>query len=363
MKGKSQRVLIFVSLAILVCSLFVACTRKSTKQEVPPPTWSDIVRDYQYLPRTFYDLGYADDFAPGDSILEIKLFKSNHTINSNTQENLPPFGIAYVDPEDISASYPEGYFHRRFLEVNPNDYFVQRNQFWIQLFDALQANDILAAFSVIRRSDATFDTVGYLKDSCISAEEETCMTLKLIKPDAPRPTDYTWDYEWKNVYYLGARNIEREGFSLNIYKGLPYVENINEDPNHQDGTPFLRILGLDLVDLNGDPNPDGVVDYRQIDFGLGYLIFPNRHPFAPDPNQSFTGNPADTLKEKVESIYYGVHPQQPREDSKYYIYVELDTSKSTYYLARTPPMERAEEVTPNDRPLSPGGNGHLIRSR
>ena len=322
-------------------------------------TRADVIRDYQYLKRTFYDLGYDDDFASGDSIVEIKLFKSNTSINSNTAENPAPFGIAYVNPhpEDTATSYPEGSFKRRFQEIDPNDYFVQRGQYWIQFFRQLETNDILGAFYVVQHSDGvTFDTVGFLKDSCTSAEGEICMRLKLIKPDTPKPTDYTWEYEWKNVYYLNARNIEREGFRLDIYEGPPNAENINEDPNFQDSTLYLRIFGLDQLDLNADPNPDGIVDYRQIDFGLGYLIFPNQHPFAPYPNYSFTENPGDTLKDdnKVESIYSWDEPRQPIDDSKYYIHVQSSSRKSQFRLGHAPIIEGSDVVTLNGRTLTRG---------
>jgi len=313
------------------------------------------IRDYDYLRQTFYDLGYADDFAPGDSIAEIKLFKSNFSINSNTAENPAPFGIAYVNPED-TTQYPEESFLRRFQEINPNDYFVERNQHWIQFFNPLGANDILGAFYVVRHFDPNvpFDTVGFLKDSCTSAEGEICMRLKLIKPESPKPSDYTWEYEWKNVYSLKARNIEREGFRLDIYKGLPYAENIDEDLNVQDSTRYLRIFGLDQLDLDAEENPDGIVDYRQINFGLGYLTFPNPHPFAPHPDVSFTGNPDDTLKNKVESIYSWDEPGQPGEDSKYYIYVQSSSRKSQFQLGHAPIIEGSEVVTLNGSPLTRG---------
>lgn len=242
-----------------------------------------MIRDYNYLGLTFYDLGYAGDFAPGDSITVIKLLKSNDAINRNTAQNPAPFGIAYVNPKDTLASYPEGSFLRRFQEIDPNDYFVQRNQYWIQFFHSLQENDILGAYYVVRHADGILDSVGSIKDSCTSAEGEICYRLKLIKPDIPKPTHHTWEYEWKNVYSLGDRNIERDGFRLDIYIGSPGGEKVNEDKNYQDSTRYLRILGLDQLDLNADPKPDGIVDYRQIDFGLGYLIFPNRHPFANHP--------------------------------------------------------------------------------
>jgi len=321
------------------------------------------IRDYNYLKQIFYWLGDDDDFVDGDSIVEIRLFKSNGNINTSTAENPAPFGIAYVNPDSTSNSYPEEFFHRRFQEIDVNDYFVQRNQHWIQFFNPIGGPDILGVFYVIWNPDkAKFDTTGFLKDSCTCAEAETCMTLKLIKPESPEPTDYTWDYEWKNVYSLGATNIEREGFSLDIYEGFDKAENINEDQNYQDSTRYLRIFGLDQLDLNAEENPDGIVDYRQIDFGLGYLIFPHRHPFAPYPNYSFTENPGDTLKDenKVKSIYHWDEPDQPRKDSKYYIYVQSSSRKSEFSLGHAPIIEGSEVVTLNGRTLTRGEDYTIV---
>jgi len=319
-------------------------------------TKADIIRDYEYLERTFYYLGKPDegghlsDFASGDSIVEIKLFKSNTTINSNTAQNPSPFGIAYVNPQDTLTSYPEGTFERRFQEINTDDYFVQREQHWIQFFRTPDRNDILATYYIVRHSNPfSYDTVGFVRDSCTSAEGEICMHLKLLKPDNPKPTDYTWEYEWKNVYFLNSKYIEREGFHLDIYKGNPNAENVTVDKNYQDSTLYLRVFGLDKLDLNAAPNPDGIVDYRQIDFGLGYLIFPNRHPFAPAPNsgESYTGNPADSLKERVESIYSSNQLQDKVEQSKYYIYVQSASRKTQYSLGHAPIIEGSDVVTLN----------------
>ena len=312
-------------------------------------------RDYQYLQRTFYDLGDTSDFAPGDSILDIKFFRSNSQINGNTAQNPAPYGLAYIDPHDTSKSGNEGPYLRRFQEIDPNEYFAQSNLHYVQFFSPLAETDILAAWYVVWRwMTQSIDTTGFLKDSCSAAEEETCMVLKLLKSDDPKPADYTWDYEWKNVYYLGSRNIQREGFRLDIYKGDPSAEKIEENPNYQDSTSYLRLFGLDYLDLNADPKPDGIVDYRQIDFGLGYLIFPNRHPFAPDPNVSLTGNPADTLKDNVDQIYNWASKTDPAEKSTYYIWVESASRQSTFLLGRAPIIEGSDAVTLNGTPLKRG---------
>jgi cell surface protein SprA len=149
------------------------------------------------------------------------------------------------------------------------------------------------------------------------------MKLKLMKSEIPRPDDFTWEYEWRNVYYLHTTHINKEAFELDIYKGPVNAENPRADENHQDGTPYLRIFGLDRLDTDGNPQPDGLVDHRQIDFVSGHLVFPQRCPFCPCPNTSYTGDPADTLKEGVRSIYSSSNIADRREDSNYYIYVEM----------------------------------------
>jgi hypothetical protein len=313
---------------------------------------ASVIRDYEYLGRTFYDLGLRDrqtrvveGFAAGDSILEIKLYRNNTGISGNTAKDPAPFGNAYVDPQDTSASYPEGSFRRRFQEVDPNEYFVQRNQHWIQFFSQIGTNDILSVYYEVLRIDGSIDTVGVLKDSCTSAEEETCMTLKLIKPETPKPDDYTWYYEWKNVYYLGARNIEREGFALDIYRGPDNAETVTEDPNYQDSTLYLRMFGLDELDLNADLNPDGIVDYKWIDFGLGYLIFPLDRPFSSDNG---------LLKDPVDTIYTSDRLEDRREQSKYYIHVQSSSRSSQFQLGHAPIIEGSDVVTLNGRPLIRG---------
>lgn len=342
------------------------------------------IRDYDYLQRTFYYLGqdvlmnngghthsmpYVNEFAypdlsnpgaPHDSIIDIKLYKSNSSINNPTQ-NLFPFGIAYVDPktEDKDSLYKDKPVFRRFQEIDPSAYFVNRNQYWIQLYQDLGQNDILAAYYMILRSNGDkVDTIGYIKDSCTTSDKDTCMKLKLIKPEVPKPEDFTWEYEWKNVYYLRANNIDKDGFKFDIYKGN--AEDILVDKNTQDSTLLLRIFGLDSLDLRGDTIPDGIVDYRQIDFVLGYFIFPQRYPFSPPPNVSYTGNPADTLKERVGSIYGSNNLNDKRLESKYYIYVESATRGSQYFLGRSPIIEGSEVVTLNGRRLTKGQDYTMV---
>jgi hypothetical protein len=340
------------------------------------------IRDYDYLRYTFYFLGqdelmndgghthlipYQNEFSQGDSIIDIKLFKSNSTINNPTAQTLYSFGIAYVDPEskdapvpyeDTLLSYNEEPLFRRFEEIDPELYFVNRTEYWIQLYQSLQKDDILAAYYVIRHSGGEVDTVGSIEDSCTTTEDDTCMYLKLIKPDNPKPDYFTWEYEWKNVYYLRGKDIDKEELKLDIYKGPLNAENPKEDENTQNGTPYLQIFGLDQLDIGGNPQPDGLVDYKQIDFDLGFLIFPQRYPFSPPPGVSYTGNPADTLKERVNEIYNSNNLNDRRDESKYYIYVAIYNSKTANQLTRTPRIAGSDEGIPGERETTYAKEGY-----
>jgi hypothetical protein len=340
MKKGHKPIPAFMSVVLLFCFFIAGCSKKSTKQDEQVPVSYQTIRDYDYLERTFYYLGqdalmnygghshsipYQNEFFWGDSVTEMRLFKSNVYINANPDSNPYPFGITYVDPhnEDTLVPYGEEPLFRRFEETDPDSYYVNGLQYWIRLYKSLQENDILAAYYVIVRSDGKVDTVGYMKDFCTGAENDTCMKPKLIKPEVPRPGDFTWEYEWKNVYSLRARNINEKGLRLDIYKGPLNAEDPRTDNNLQDGTSYLRIFGLDQFDRNGDPQPDGLADHGWIDFVSGYLFFPQRYPFSPPSGVSYTGDPADTLKERVGAIYNSASKVDRREDSKYYIYVEM----------------------------------------
>ncbi|MGH7274664.1 MAG: cell surface protein SprA, partial [Nitrospiria bacterium] len=220
----------------------------------------------------------------------------------------------------------------------------------------------MAVYLEITRRDSTVYYMGKLdydttKDLYDSARDTTNV-LKLIKDNSPLPTHQTWDYEWKNVYYLGATNIDRDGFKLDIYKGKPDAENLQVDRNSQDTIPYIRILGLDRFDLSGAPKPDNLVDLSQIDLFQGYLYFPQLQPFAADT--SYTGNMNDVLAIKIDTIYKTNILQDKNAASQYYIYFEGATRQTEYYLGRSPILEGSEVVTLNGRVLTRGVDYNIV---
>ena len=348
-----------------------------------------ILRDYEYWPNTFFFLGRPipvdsatgmprtdgknnsrfiriEGFGPQDSIISyIDVYISNISLKDSTAF---PYSLAVVNPDSLpdtsSADFDEWEFNR-FRRLESDKYFVEKNQFWIKLNQRLNPEDVLAVYVEVRQKSGSIDSIRYIgkldydntKDPDDSARDTTNI-LKLIKDYNPQPNYTTWNYEWKNVYYLGATNIDRDGFKLDIYKGKPDAENLQVDKNSQDTIPYIRILGLDRFDLSGQPKPDNLVDLSQIDLYQGYLYFPQLQPFAADT--SYNGNMNDTLAIKIDTIYKTTILEDKNLASQYYIYFEGATRQTEYYLGRSPILEGSEVVTLNGRVLTRGVDYNII---
>ncbi len=335
-----------------------------------------IIRDYEYLHRTFFYLGQdvllghqKDDFGVGDSIIYFRLYLNDNAITNNSDRL---HGIAYVDPENIDTSSEEVEY-RRFEEMDYEDYqvFLVKSKTvhpngtvtyqlpYVELNKSLNEQDVLAVYYEVLRANGSVDTVGNLNYySTGNTDDDTSYVLKLIKHHYPKNDYITWEYEWRNVYYLRSKNMDSEGIEIDIYKGPKGGENINQDLNNQDGVRYLELLGLDRYNTRGELQPDGVFDQSQLFIDRGYLFFPQRHPFASD--LSFTGNPEDTLKEKISQIYTSNVQPTITEASKYYIYSKSATRKSEYSLGHSPIIEGSEVVTLNGRHLTRGTEYSIV---
>ena len=138
--------------------------------------------------------------------------------------------------------------------------------------------------------------------------------VKMLKSTTQRTDVPTWDLMMKNIYSIGAFRVDRNDFQLNVFY---------EDPGRGDkrflpesnlqGIPLLRVFNLDLLNVQGDPQPDGVFDFvpgLTINLNNGRIMFPVLEPFG------------ESLAEQIDEPEF-------REE---YVYNEL--YDSTVFLAR-----------------------------
>jgi hypothetical protein len=313
--------ILVIALCLFLVIFPIGCTEKTTGTDDDSTLQTTIVRDIDFKRRTIYDLGRLQmprcrsdtlpepekyDFIFGDSIEKLIAY-----VDDGTGDNYLIPGVCFVDPTDTTSDDPSGEYRTEgyFEVVNDADYWFHPARFYIQFFrltivpddqPMIGPDDVLAVYMEVKRAGGEIDTIGNISS--------TPFRLKLIKPRHYADiNNHVWEYEWRNVYGLGQTNIDLNSIHIGIYKGNLLINHgpDPDDPNHQEGIPFIEILGLDQGDDNGAGQPDGRVDGRvYIDTWLGLLFFPVRHPF--DSRVSFvTDQQGDSvyLNDPVPGVY------------------------------------------------------------
>ena len=320
------------------------------------------IHDYEYKRGTYYFLDYyyrsqftvLDDKGryivdPSRIITKLEVYKSDY----NYQNNVDAFQAwAVLEPSDPNTSetnISQENVKEHFLRLEPNvDYFINKNLGYIYMNMPLQESEILA----VAYKDSSGREYGTLQiDSTKTA------VLKLIKPRTPRPSDKSWNLEWKNVYSLGARNITKEefeeGFDITIY-----FKTSNGDPQQSiktngESKSYLNIFGLDNTDTNGEPNPDKKVDIDPniLNLSRGELIFPNLRPFDPDSTSGNLGTfPNEMNDKRTPAIYDTTVASYIHQQSKFYIDVTSSRRSPTHNLGMNV-IPGSEKIRLNGREL------------
>jgi hypothetical protein len=170
-------------------------------------------------------------------------------------------------------------------QLSPQEYTFQPQLGYISLNTPIGRDEIIAVAFEYTLQGRRYK-VGELTEDYQTRNERETIILKLIRPAAVRTDLPTWDLMMKNIYSLGAGQINREGFQLRvIYKDdLTGIDN----PSLQEGrytkdVPLLQVFNLDRLNPQGDPQPDGNFDWVEgvtIDSRAGRIIFPVLEPFG-----------------------------------------------------------------------------------
>jgi len=120
-------------------------------------------------------------------------------------------------------------------------------------------------------------------DEC-TQDDPNVLFVKMLKSSANRVDLPMWDLMMKNVYNVGAYQVDEQEFRLEV---------LYQDPGGGDKRfiphptlsrfPLLRLLNLDNLNILRDPQPDGVFDYvpgLTINPQNGRVMFPVLEPFG-----------------------------------------------------------------------------------
>ena len=256
-------------------------------------------------------------------------------------------------------------------KLNINEYQIDTQLGYISLNQRLNNDEVLAVAFQFTVNGEVYQ-VGEFSSDGVDASGGTIpdgngdpiegisqnLIVKLLKSNITNVEEPIWDIMMKNIYPLGAFQLERDGFNLNILYTDPspqnYISGVDGSPPPEDidevsfyETPLLKVFSLDRLNFNGDPQfgGDGFFDFVPgitVDTQNGRIIFTNVEPFGShlfsrlkDPNSASedynnptTYNP-NQLKYVFKTLYSSTKIQAEQQDSDKNKFELKGTYKST----------------------------------
>ncbi len=256
---------------------------------------------------------------------------------SNASNNLHSLGLK-------SGSNYEKVESARLLPSS--EYTFNSKLGFISLNSALTSDQVLAvAFQYTVIGDTTVYQVGEFSNE-VSAPN--CIRVKLLKSTNLNTKSPLWKLMMKNVYNLSAYQVSSEKFRLNIlYTGdEDGIANGFFTKGANKGISLIKLMGLDRLNQQQDPNPDGIFDFIDgaqtsggtINSQNGRIFFPTIEPFGKDLRALFSEDEAaladlyafDSLYTLTKTL-----AQQITNKNKYYLEGSYRSSYGSEYHFNT----------------------------
>lgn len=203
--------------------------------------------------------------------------------------------------------------------LKETEYTLNRDLGYISLNSSLNADEVLGVAFEFTTRDGKVYQVGEFSNGGVQAPQT--LIVKLLRGTSFTPKYPTWKLMMKNVYALGAYQVNPLDFQLHVmYQNDKTGSEINYLPEGAiANTILLKVLNLDRTNSQGDASPDGQFDFlpgKTINPTNGRIYFPVLEPFGKHLRKKITGN--STTNEELNAI------------ADFYVFQELyDSTQST----------------------------------
>ncbi|PLX08098.1 MAG: cell surface protein SprA [Marinilabiliales bacterium] len=202
-------------------------------------------------------------------------------------------------------------------KLKESEYTVNSKLGFISLNTTISSDQVLAVavqYTIIGQ-DGVYQ-IGEFSDQGIAAPKS--LVVKLLKSNSLNVKMPMWDLMMKNVYAIGAYQVQKDDFTFNILysgdnQGVPtgYFMEGNDETK---GVPLIHVFGLDNLDnqLNPIPGGDGVFDFIDnaattggtFQSNNGRLFFTHLEPFGSYLRDSvFQNEPELANRYAYDSLY------------------------------------------------------------
>ncbi|MCX6308280.1 MAG: cell surface protein SprA, partial [Bacteroidia bacterium] len=166
--------------------------------------------------------------------------------------------------------------------LDDNEFTLNSSLGYISLRQSLNSDEILAVAYEFTYKGKNYQVGEFSTDGI---QSPNTLFVKLLNGTDYSPYSPTWDLMMKNVYSIGAYNLEAQDFDLQItYQsdsvgtGITYLTE-----GAIKNQLLLRVMGLDRLNSKEQAYPDGVFDYKEgytVQSSNGRIIFPVLEPFG-----------------------------------------------------------------------------------
>lgn len=237
----------------------------------------------------------------------------------------------------VKLTYAQKLTDREFI-LNPRLGYISLNR-------ALNADEVLAVAYRYTVNGTEYQVGEFSTDITVDPNNPQVLYAKLLKNETLKTNLPIWDLMMKNIYSLGAYQVNSSGFNLRIFRldDNSGVEKplITEGLN-TNGKQWLQLTGVDRLNPQNDKIPDGYFDFLDgitIDPLNGRITFPLIEPFGADLRAQFALPTEQALAEKY--IF------QPLYDSTRVIAQQLFPRLNRYVIRGTYQSEITSEFSLN----------------
>jgi cell surface protein SprA len=323
----------------------------------------DYVRNHFFISEEYIEL-YEPAFDiepvwnPMLEVVEIEVWRTRTGIRPDLTErpatthiDLPPLPPGGYDASYRDTDIGEGVtgsgeieFGQFELLTEGTDYSLDPRVGRLTLRTSIPNEQVIAV--AYRRVDGT--VFGELLGE--TPEDSSRLVLKLVKPRNLSPLQTkAWQLQLRNIYQIGGRGLQQEGFDLRVEYETP-----GQEPTDQlEGQPLLQVLGLDRVNESGALLPDNKFDWRPgvtIDISRGELIFPSLRPFDDNLVEAELG--AYSYPEVYDTTATAARAQTAKD--RFRIRGKYSSSVTSSYSLGFNVVEGSVRVTLNGAPLQIG---------
>lgn len=297
----------------------------------------------------FTDLGEGEPYQNPANPLELGDFPLNN-YPDNPQNQL--YSIVAGDPQirgfsgSSQALSNLGLVNGRDFErlsnarqLSPSEFTYNEKLGFISLNQSLNNAEVLAVAYQYTLNGRTYQ-VGDLSNDGFSAPN--ALYVKLLKSTVVDVNNPLWDLMMKNVYSLGAYQVNSTEFMLNVWYNDPdqgIDVPVIPEPEVED-IPLLQIFELDKLDQNLNSRPDGRFDFVDgaateggtINAQNGRVYFPLVEPFGQDLIDRLEAE--GMSEEEIEGIAYPqLYDSTKTVAQKDFLYLNRFSLKGSYRSA------------------------------